>query len=234
MGYPVLVGSGYAAVALAAGFTSDGESLGVCFSDGGREGATCRWQDRAGKEQKAYVATVAGTPERIRPASAMRGLQRLRYVGPAAWDLQAPPLVGSWPFARDIVLHVIEVPGKAKGVAAPRLRLGGSVGGRKPVFPIEVKRPSSGGSPVDVRFIRPNAVALSPDGRELGLVVHSATGEYDATYTFHRSGVRALAARIYALTAAEARRAGEAQVSDALCALAVAADADAAREPCAQ
>ncbi len=88
------------------------------------------------------------------------------------------------------------------------------------------------GSTLQIHFIRPNAVALSPDGRELGLVVHSATQEYDSTYTLHRLGVRAFAARVYALTAEDARRAGEVEAARELCALAAAADAEAAGGEC--
>ena len=46
VGYPVNVGSGFAAVAHAAGFTSKGEQLGVCYINGGSDDATCLWQDR--------------------------------------------------------------------------------------------------------------------------------------------------------------------------------------------
>ena len=51
--------------------------------------------------------------------------------------------------------------GALRTVAAPRLRLGASVGGRAPVSPIEVQRPPVDEVPVDVHFIRPNAIARS-------------------------------------------------------------------------
>jgi hypothetical protein len=223
VGYPLRVGSGFAAVALAAGFTRDGAELGVCWTDGATEGAHCRLQDRAGIERTVDVPIEShpGKPDRIDPKAA-HGLPRLRHVGPAAYDFEAPPLVGTWPFGRDMVIHVVEEKGK--------LRVGGSVRGRPAVFPVEIQRP-----PVDaleVRFIRPNAVAFSPDGRELGLVVHSATQEYDATYTFHRLPIRAFAARVHALSAADARRAGEADAARELCALATAIDPKAAAGEC--
>lgn len=225
VGYPVRVGSGFAAVALNAGFTRDG-ALGVCWLGGGTDDAHCRFQDRAGRERRLEVPVESrpGKPDRIDPKH-LRGLPRLRYVGPAAYDFEGPPLAGTWPFGRDVVIHVVEKKGKT-----PSLRVGGSVRGRLPVFPVEIHRP-----PVDrlqIHFIRPNAVALSPDGRELGLVVHSATQEYDSTYTLHRLGVRAFAARVYALTAEDARRAGEVEAARELCALAAAADAEAAGGEC--
>ncbi|MEZ4309545.1 MAG: hypothetical protein R3F14_16025 [Polyangiaceae bacterium] len=233
-GYPGLVGSGFAAVALAAGFTSDGAAVGVCFNSGGADTATCRFQDRAGAEQAIDVPMTfpPGEPERLDPPSAARGMPMLRRVGPAAYDYEAPPLTGTWAFGRDIVLHVAEIKGESNGVAAPRLRFGGSVRGRAAVFPIEIQRPPVDSVPSDVHFIRPNAVALSPDGQDLGLVVHSAVGEYDSTYTLHRIPARTLAARIYAMTAGNARGAGDIAASRSLCALAVAADARAAAETC--
>ncbi|MEZ4297607.1 MAG: hypothetical protein R3B70_21780 [Polyangiaceae bacterium] len=156
----------------------------------------------------------------------------LRYRGPAAYDYEAPPLTGTWAFGRDIVLHVAEVKGTSNGVATPRLRFGGSVQGRAAVFPIEIQRPPVDSVPSEIHFIRPNAVALSPDGQDLGLVVHSAVGEYDSTYTLHRIPARTLAARIYAMTAVNARSEGDLAASRSFCALAVAADAAAARAAC--
>ena len=48
-------------------------------------------------------------------------------------------------------------------------------------------------------------MGLSPDGSELGLIVHSAQIEYDSTYTILRRPVEEIAAQIYA-AAAEAVR----------------------------
>ncbi|MBL8739686.1 MAG: hypothetical protein JNK04_01290, partial [Myxococcales bacterium] len=71
-----------------------------------------------------------------------------------------------------------------------------------------------------VHFIRPNYLGLSPDGSELGLIVHSAQMEYDSTYTIHRWPVKEIAAQIYAATAEAERAGGNTAEAARLCTLA--------------
>jgi hypothetical protein len=225
-GYPVDVGSGFAAVAVRGGFTPDGDELGVCYFDGGAENAHCKLVGRSGRARGFDVrAKDDGFSLDLRSPAGKQaaGLAPLMHRGDAAYDFWGPPLRGHWPFARDIVLHVAQVAGKKNGLAFPKLRVGGSVRGRAAVYPLEIQRPLQR-EVNDVHFIRPNVIALSPDGSELGIVVHSATMEYDATYTFHRVDVKAFVAHIYALSAKAARDANAQVDAKDLCALAVAAD----------
>jgi hypothetical protein len=241
-GYPVIVGSGMAAVAVRAGFTRDGETLGVCWSDGGSESLHCRFVDRreATRDLEIPFLYGKGVPmyaidESNKDAMwlAEQAVPKLVLEGPAAWDLRAPPIKGMWRFARDIELHLVEVKEDRKRGQEAELRVGGSVRGRDPVFPITIRRPIKpppyeAVPPNAVHFIRPNYLGLSPDASELGLIVHSAQMEYDSTYTIHRWPVEEVAAQIYSATAEAVRAGGGPAEAARLCTLALHLRKDAA------
>lgn len=212
-GYPTSVGSGFAAVALYGGFTRDGSELGVCWSDGGSDEMYCRFVDRLGVARtfsEPFVYERNDLPQgSIDPLSEVAvwlereripRLQRMQGPDAAAWDLLAPPLTGSWSHP-EITLEVREIPPvTGRGgveLSPPRLDLGGRIEGvAEAVFPYSY---SPQPDPNPAHFVRLNVLALSPDGRELGIVTHAPRMEYDSSYAFARIPVAELAERVTAL-----------------------------------
>ena len=243
-GYPTVFRDGMAALALRAGFTRDGQRLGVCWDDGGSESMSCRFVDRLGASNSFSIPFLygKGVPMHAIDESdeharwlAEQDVARLVLVGPEAWAFCSPPVSGAWRFARDLELHLLEVKGDERAGRQAELRVGGAVRGREPVFPITIRRPKvgdgdspAGGTPV--HFVRPTFFGLSPDRSELGLIVHSSIQEGDSTNTVHRWPVEDVAAPIYAAAAEAARRGGDAATASELCSLALRLRADAACE----
>lgn len=116
------------------------------------------------------------------------------------------PLVGTWDFARDLVIQVGEIgpntsPDGATGSAAS-LRLGGSYRGEPTAWvwslPVSKLCREYPGACMEAAA---NGMAISPDGTELGLVVYERFPSHGSMHTAYRFVLRELAARIYNATA---------------------------------
>jgi hypothetical protein len=179
------------------GFSRDGAHFGYCYEEPAGEpplGIHCSVLDRAGG------ATLHST-------NGAKGFDRQKKKELDAWLREtglprlptknkapvAPKLEGSWDFASDIELRVDE---HAQGKVGAMVRLGGSVRGEAPVFPVNVSRaPLGPGAPFHTSWV--NALVLSPDGSEFGLVAGFFCGEYCNEFDARRIPAARLAAMIF-------------------------------------
>ena len=76
-------------------------------------------------------------------------------------------------------------------------RVGGQVTGHAPVHPYELTTKTAVGTPVAFYGGLPNAVALSPDGREIGVVAAWYGMEFAGDFATLRVSADAFAARVY-------------------------------------
>jgi hypothetical protein len=142
-GYPAPLELGMRDYATMVGWAKDGSVLacGHLTPMGGAKGAeladTC-YREKAGKTERATVEESASGP--FVGGALAEQLKQLREGGPITLKktdsaLLPPPVVASWPFARDLTLVLDEVARKDDSVA---LRIGGSASGREAVHPVTV------------------------------------------------------------------------------------------------
>lgn len=153
-----------------AGYSKDGSYFGYCASIGAREPdvTTCEFTDRSGRLTKlssekndAFDSTSKKALDAWLDANAIPRITKGKDE-----QFLAPALAGDWDFASEIELVV---DARAQGKKGAMIRLGGSVRGEEPVFSIPIDHTSFNPQvPFHTAWI--NALALSPDGRELGIV----------------------------------------------------------------
>lgn len=194
-GFSRLVFTGMNDPAYVAGFSADGEWLGYCFSVNARDpGHTqCAMFPRNGA-----TLTLSSDVADEYNAAAFKKLTQwvdehaITKVPTGNMETpSAPPLRGDWAFAKDLTLVADE---HAQGKNGAMVRIGGKVAGEKPVFPLSIDHPN-GSSPHHRSWL--NALALAPDGRDLGVVAGFFCMEYCNDYEVRRVPLVRLASQIY-------------------------------------
>lgn len=203
-GYPAPLRTCLPDPAFLAGFTRDGEELGYCMH---AMGLRCELVDRAGHHR----AEAAGGPQ---PDGADPKLQKkeadleraMRDTGlpelkNANCELHPPPPRGTFRFG-DIKLAVMPIAGtfdKDAPKSEPTVKVGGSVGGEKPVYPFVYGRPNRKANepPRYSNGTELNVLTLSPDEKELGIVTHSNCMEWCDEFEIVRMPVERFAASVY-------------------------------------
>jgi len=234
-GYPHAIHNGMNDPAMHAGFTKDGTLFGYCSEVSGRDPpvSTCELVDRAGRVTKlssetgdAFDARKKKELDAFVSGSGIPGMK-----GKDMASLMPPPLVGTWAFG-DITLEVLRVAATLDKQGAPSapavVKLGGAVGKHAPVFPITLSKALVPEAPP--HFAVMNVLALSPDGRDVGMVGHFFACEYCDSFDMKRMPVGALASQIYNDTGYRLHQGGDFAASAELFARAVHAD-PAARLP---
>ncbi len=186
LGFPKTVYTGMNDPATAAGFSADGVDFGYCDDTTAADEPriTCVTLDQQGKRTKRSSDSPAkgAVHMKLPELTAWMATKNLPKVGPAPKG-EPPKLTGDWDFT-DIELHVAD--GK----------LGGAVDKEPPVFPItfKVEAPIKD---VPYGFVALNALALSPDGKELGAVGLFFCGEWCNEHDVRRYRVGEFAALVY-------------------------------------
>jgi hypothetical protein len=194
-----------------AGFTSDGGELGYCMN-----GMTtrCELVDRAGKTRFMTSQKNGDAPDpdpaKERAIKDFLAASNLPALGRRDCTLKPPPLAGTWAYP-DITLDVVTVaPSFKKGptpdtdelVSQPLVRIGGAVAGDTPVHPLaysaphnKLSPPAKGEIPFHVNEL--NALVLSPDGQELGIVTHAFCMEWCDSFQVVRMPAARFASLVY-------------------------------------
>lgn len=192
-----------------AGFTRDGAELGYCMHG---MNTRCELVDRAGNTRLMTSQRGKDSPDsdpaKEKVIEAFLKESKLPALTRGDCTLRPPPLAGTWAYP-DIVVDVVTVePSFKKGktpdsdelVAQPLVRVGGAVDKEPAVHPLtytaphrKLVPPAKGEIPFHVNEL--NALALSPDGTELGLVTHA----YCMEWCDHFQVVRMPAARFASL-----------------------------------
>jgi hypothetical protein len=186
VGFPKTVYTGMNDPAKEAGFSADGADFGYCDDTTAADEPriTCVTIDRQGKRTKRTSDSGAKGAVQMKLAElgAWKAAKKLPKVGPAPKG-EPPKLAGDWDFT-DIELHVADD------------KLGGAVDKDPPVFPItfKVEAPLKD---VPYGFVALNALALSPDGKEIGAVGLFFCGEWCNEHDVRRYRVGELAALVY-------------------------------------
>ena len=175
-----------------AGFTRDGAELGYCVHG---MSTKCELVDRAGTTRimtsRRNDDSPDSDPAKERVINAFLKESKLPALARKGCLLRPPPLTGTWAYP-DIVVDVAPIaPTYKKGpasaedelVSQPSVRVGGAVDEDPPVHPLvyaaphhEMSPPAKGEIPFHV--VELNALALSPDGKELGIVTHAFCMEW--------------------------------------------------------
>lgn len=196
-GYPHPIRNGMNDPASHVGFTKDGRLFGYCATGGGRDpGVTrCELVDAAGK-----VTTMdsesggAFDPKKKKAIDAFLKDNAIPEI-PLTADPEAMkprPLSGTWAFT-DITLEVAR-PEAPEGKPAV-VRVGGSVGSEPPVYPLTLSSKRSPEAPP--HFAAMNGMAISPDGRDLGMVATFFACEFCDSFALERVPLARLASSIY-------------------------------------
>ena len=186
VGFPKTVYTGMNDPAKNAGFSADGTEFGYCDDTTAADEPriTCVTIDPQGKRTiRSSDATAKGAVHvKLPELSAWMAAKKFPSIGPAPKG-EPPKLTGDWDFT-DIELHVVD--GK----------LGGAVEKDPPVFPItfKVEAPNKD---VPYGFVALNALALSPDGKDLGAVGLFFCGEWCNEHDVRRYRVGEFAALVY-------------------------------------
>ncbi len=235
-GYPHSIRNGMNDPALRVGFTKDGVLFGYCSEGGGRDPqvTSCEWIDHDGRTTTMSSESKDGFDAKKKKAldAFLRDNDVPEVKSADPLSAQAPPLVGRWAFS-DITLDVLRVaasPDKTGALSAPAVvKLGGSVAGDAPVYPLVLSNNPIPGAPP--HFAVMNILAVSPDGRDIGMVGHFFACEYCDSFLAKRMPVAAVASAIYNDTGFRAHGKGDYARSAALFEKAVAADPSAKLPP---
>lgn len=186
VGFPKTVYTGMNDPAKYAGFSADGTDFGYCDDTTAADDPrlTCVTIDPQGKRTKrsSDASTKGAVHVKLPELKAWMATKKFPAIGPAPKG-EPPKLAGDWDFT-DIELHVVD--GK----------LGGAVDKDPPVFPVtfKVEAPIKD---VPYGFVALNALALSPDGKDLGAVGLFFCGEWCNDHDVRRYRVGELAALVY-------------------------------------
>ena len=177
-GYPKKTTLGMNDPASHVGFTADGNELAFCDGEHYPAGPRhdCELLDRSNKKRRVTGADAIALKK-----------------GLIATDGAPPPLAGSWPYT-DIELVVDDA---AQGKSGATVRLGATIAGEsRPVYSVFVSHAST---IPDLVFHTAwvDALVLSPDGSEIGLVAGFECMEWCNELEGRRFGVGELAAIFY-------------------------------------
>ncbi|HVH44853.1 MAG TPA: hypothetical protein VM925_21015 [Labilithrix sp.] len=231
-GYPVRIRTGANDPAHHVGFTADGRFFGFCYTDGGLGGTHCDFADAAGVRRAMSNRTEAETGNldgpKNREIKAWLAANGVPAVNERGLETTGPALTGTWRYARDIQLHVTSIAGETdkaqNAVRQPALRIGGVVAGYPPVHPYTLTTKQGVGTPAVFYGVVPNGTALSPDGRELGVLAAWHGMEYAGDFATLRVSADAFAARVYNETGLRQHQRGDYAAAQDLFAKATFAD----------
>jgi hypothetical protein len=235
-GYPIDLPLGSADYADRVGFTSSRE-FGYCGEFGGTEGESCRLVDAAGNQRA--LNDFNGTRIDPRVTAQIRAVERsgLVRLRQKPGKLVPPSVTGIWRFAHDIQMRVSATAGvfdnpTGAAISQPLIRIGGALLGEDPVWVIVLSPPHQTMEGGEIPFtIELNALALSPDGQELGAVTHAFCGEFCNEMQIVRRAAGAFAGRIYNDTGFRHHKRGEFVESASLFLRATSADPGVALYP---
>jgi hypothetical protein len=174
----------------------------------------CELVDRDGKTRAMTSArngdSPSGDPAKERAIDDFVKASGLPRLGEGGCLLRPPPLAGTWPYS-DIAVSVLRLdasfksgptPAEQKLVSQPLVRVGGAVSGEGPVYPLTYAAPhhmmtptTLGEIPFNVTEL--NALVLSPDTKELGIVVHANCMEWCDEFQIARMPVSRFASLVY-------------------------------------
>jgi hypothetical protein len=176
----------------------------------------CELVDRAGHVRSLSSAkndtSPAPDPAKERAITTFLKDSGLPKLARGDCTLRPPPLSGTWAYP-DIVVNVARIAGSfaksatgapedGKVVSQPLVRIGGAVDGEAPVHPLSFSAPhrlmtpaSLGEIPFHVAEV--NALVLSPDGTELGIVVHAYCMEWCDDFQVARMPAARFASLVY-------------------------------------
>ncbi len=178
--------------AFAVGWSTSGETLGECH-----QGIVvmCDFTGLDGK--KEFASVRPGEPSQSQKEKALKARAAAMGLGKAS---------GEWAFARDLEVTWQAIVG-SQTTTPPVLgvlKVGARVRGEKnTVFVIALSEKSTGYHD----RIHPEAIALSPDGKYLGVVAHAYSGEYGDAFPMAIVPVARLAAEAYAAAGMSAQAA---------------------------
>jgi hypothetical protein len=181
-----------------AGWSADSTEFGYSAANGGLGDTTCVFTKPNGKATSlSDLDPKSGEPN----AAVTSKLERKM----ASYVVRPT----TWPYARDLVLtwevsdggsptHADSAP-----PAAPLLRVGARVrAAKQAAWPIRISARNADYT------IHPEAIALSPDARELAVLSHEFGGEYSDHFELRFVETRALASQAYNVGGLELHRAG--------------------------
>jgi hypothetical protein len=225
-----------------AGFARDGSVYGYCHYGGGIESTRCEFVDRDGNVTEMFSQEGRESPAELAKRAAItryvdeKGIPTIDVEPRAPSEdpskVKGPPLFGSWTFT-DITIDVARVtppPAKDSSEVSAVLKIGGTVSGEPaPVHPITLRSPTATTTPA--HFVAINAISISPDKREIGMLGTFFGGEYADTFAMKRLSLGAFAGLVYNDTGMRHHAKGDYPRSAQLFAKAVAADPDARLAP---
>jgi hypothetical protein len=194
-----------------AGFTKDGAELGYCMH---AMTTRCELVDRGGHTRllssQKNDDSPAGDPAKERAIAAFIKDSGLPALARRDCTLRPPPLSGTWAYP-DIVVNVARIDASfTKGTSGaedklrsqPLVRIGGAVDGEPPVYPLSYSAPHRIMTPATLGEIpfgvtELNALVLSPDGTEVGIVVHAFCMEWCDDFQVVRMPAARLASLVY-------------------------------------
>ncbi len=190
-----------------AGFTDTGE-FGYCAH---AMDWACEFVDAGGRRRAESSAASGDSPqEDPAKAHALEAWMKSHLPALHVANCVVTPasLAGTWAYP-DIIVHVSTAPPRWQGdklLSQPFVRLGGSVAGRAPAFPVTI---SPRRKELSYNTTELNELALSPDGSELGWVVHSYCGEWCNEFEVTRTPAARFASLVYNDSGFAAYRAGD-------------------------
>lgn len=223
-GYPHAIRNGMNDPAQYVGWSKDGASFGYCATGGGRDPqvTTCELLDASGKVTKMTSESNNDFDPKKKKAIddwlKANAIPEIKLIGDPT-IVKPPPLTGTWSFT-DITLDV-DRPAAPEGKAAV-VRVGGSVAGEPPVYPITLASTANKAAPP--HFAAMNGMALSPNGKDVGMVATFFACEYCDSFAAKRLPLAALASSIYNDTGFRHHQKGDFAKSAAMFEKAAAAD----------
>jgi hypothetical protein len=181
-----------------AGWAADGSEFGYCALNGGSGETRCTFSKPNGTVTRlSDFERTDGEPDAGTTAELTRKISGY-VVRPAAW-----------PYARDLVLtwEVLGARSPTRAESgphpAPVLRVGARVRtSKQAAWPIRITARE------DDYTIHPEAIALSPDARELAVLGHQFGGEFSDHFELRFCETRTLASQAYNVGGLELHRAG--------------------------
>lgn len=187
-GYPEPLSLGMIDYATYVGYAKDSSEVVSCGNmaagfestpKGAELGDTCFFRTRTGKTEKVGLTEtgpgvgVVG-PKLGEKLGFLRDGTSHRLRSGSGMDLNVPSVKTTWPYSKDVAI-VLSKALRPDGGSV--LRIGGSVTGQEPVFPVTLAIASSSkdGPPYGGAW---NAILVSPDNTELAFIGHFACMEW--------------------------------------------------------
>jgi hypothetical protein len=156
------------------GWAKDGSVFGYCQTDGGMGAEHCGLWPRAGKPE--LFDDIDTVTSEIDPKKTAAIAARIKKLGLSATS-------PTWAYAHDIeiVWMVIDGDEMSTPERAAVLKVGGRV--RSPGEPAAYVVSMSETTVMAYPHIHPETIAMSPDGRMLGVVSHAFAGEFSDRFS---------------------------------------------------